>query len=85
MYYINTTLADTNSWQYTSQVQNWHHYQNRDHARYMAQSWAWGWIFVDIQDTGSQYKVHFHDHHGHYRTIFMDHDYRYQRTEGRYC
>lgn len=85
MYYSTTTLPNTNSWQNISQVQNWQNQQNRNYASELAGNWAPGWSVVDVQDTGNQYKVHFRDNHGHYKTVFMDHSFRYQQTQDRYC
>lgn len=85
MYYINTNLADTNSWQHTTQVQDWQNQRNRDHARNVSTNWAKGWTFVDVQFTGNHYKVHYRDHSGHYRTVFMDTGFRFQQSQDRYC
>lgn len=85
MYYIPTTQPYTNSWQHTVQVQNWQHQQDHDHAWRMSQYWARGWTFIDVQFITNQYHVHYRDHDGHYRTIFLDHDFHYLQDQDRYC
>lgn len=85
MYYITTTQPYTNSWPRTVQVQNWQHQHDRDHARYMSQYWAPGWTFIDVQVTTVHYKVHYRDGYGHFRTIYLDHDFRYQQDQDGYC
>jgi len=85
MYYVNAQQPNLNVQQLNAEVQDRTLQTDRENAGHAATRQLPGSQMLDVQDDGSQYRVHVRDHDGNYKTIVMDRDLKPMRTADGYC